>query len=196
VRLDAKPFSPPAVKLEGHLLPQGERAARELLVATARSWIGTPYKHQGALRGIGCDCLGLIVGVWRELGGEFREAIPAYTPDWAEAMRRETLAEGFRAYLGEIDVRDATAGDVVLFRWRAHLPAKHAAILSQENWMVHAQDGASVSEVPLSDWWRRRMAYAFSFRHQGSLPRRKVAAKQLDDRHPENERNHFARGRS
>jgi hypothetical protein len=28
--------------------------------------------------------------------------------------------------------------------------------------MVHAQDGAAVSEVPMSDWWRRRMAYAFS----------------------------------
>jgi NlpC/P60 family putative phage cell wall peptidase len=111
---------------------------------------------------VGCDCLGLIVGVWRELGGEHDQAIPPYSPDWAEAMRRETLAEGFRTYLTEIVPREAAAGDVVLFRWRSHLPAKHAAILTDKNRMVHAQDGAAVSEVPMSDWWRRRMAYAFS----------------------------------
>ena len=63
----------------------------------------------------------------------------------------------------EIEPSEARAGDVVLVRWRAHLPAKHAVILSEENRMVHAQEGASVSEVPLNDWWRRRMAYAFSF---------------------------------
>lgn len=134
----------------------------EQIIATARGWIGTPYQHQAALKGVGCDCLGLIVGVWRELGGEHDQAIPPYSPDWAEAMRRETLAEGFRTYLTEIVPRAAAAGDVVLFRWRSHLPAKHAAILTDKNRMVHAQDGAAVSEVPVSDWWRRRMAYAFS----------------------------------
>ena len=155
-----------------HPLPQGERvaASRERVVAEARSWIGTPYRHQGALKGVGCDCLGLILGVWRELqpsrsalrvGKPF--AIPPYTPDWAEANGRETLAEGFRARLIEIDPREADAGDVVLFRWRRHLPAKHAAIMSSPDWMIHSQQNAVVTEVPVSDWWRRRMAYAFSF---------------------------------
>ena len=137
--------------------------SRELIVAAARGWIGTPYRHQGQLKGVGCDCLGLIVGVWRELGGEVVDKIAPYTPDWAEAMGRETLAEGFRAHLTEIDPSEAGAGDVVLFRWRAHLPAKHAAILTARNRMVHAQEGVAVAEVPVSAWWRRRMAYAFFF---------------------------------
>ena len=25
-----------------------------------RSWIGTPYRHQASLKGVGCDCLGLL----------------------------------------------------------------------------------------------------------------------------------------
>ena len=35
------------------------------IVAEARSWIGTPYRHQTSVKGIGCDCLGLVRGVWR-----------------------------------------------------------------------------------------------------------------------------------
>ena len=39
------------------------------VLAIARAWIGTPYRHQGAVKGVGCDCLGLIRGIWRELYG-------------------------------------------------------------------------------------------------------------------------------
>ncbi len=28
-------------------------------------WLGTPYRHQGRRKGVGCDCLGLVLGVWR-----------------------------------------------------------------------------------------------------------------------------------
>jgi hypothetical protein len=29
--------------------------------------------------------------------------------------------------------------------------------------MIHAHDGAAVAEVAIAPWWRRRLAYAFSF---------------------------------
>ena len=45
------------------------------IVGAARGWIGTPYRHQASLKGVGCDCLGLLRGVWRELKGE--EPAPA-----------------------------------------------------------------------------------------------------------------------
>jgi NlpC/P60 family putative phage cell wall peptidase len=50
-----------------------------------------------------------------------------------------------------------------LFRWRGGLAAKHAAIVTTANAMIHAHDGAVVAEVALTPWWRRRIAYAFSF---------------------------------
>jgi hypothetical protein len=40
------------------------------IIAAARSWLGTPYAHQASLKGVGCDCLGLVRGVWREVQGE------------------------------------------------------------------------------------------------------------------------------
>ncbi|MFZ1680734.1 MAG: peptidase P60, partial [Rhizobiaceae bacterium] len=35
---------------------------RRIVVAEAERWIGTPYRHQGSTRGVGCDCLGLVLG--------------------------------------------------------------------------------------------------------------------------------------
>ena len=40
-----------------------EIGARAL--AEARRWIGTPYQHQASVLGAGCDCLGVLRGVWR-----------------------------------------------------------------------------------------------------------------------------------
>jgi NlpC/P60 family putative phage cell wall peptidase len=137
---------------------------RSAIVAEARAWIGTPYRHQASLRGVGCDCLGLVRGVWRALNGDEPEAVPAYAPDWAEASGIETLAQAAARHLVPLDDPGAFApGDVILFRWRQSLPAKHAAIVTAPATMVHAHDGASVAEVALAPWWRRRLAYAFAF---------------------------------
>jgi NlpC/P60 family putative phage cell wall peptidase len=133
------------------------------IIAAARQWLGTPYAHQASLKGTGCDCLGLVRGVWRDLHGGEPEAVPAYAPDWAEAGLRETLAEAALRHLIAIDRRRFAGGDVLLFRWRAHLPAKHAAIAISETRMIHAQSGATVSEVAISPWWRRHLAFAFRF---------------------------------
>ena len=62
---------------------------------------------------------------------------------------------------------EAEAGDVLLFRWRPNLPAKHAGILifSSPSGLrfVHAQEGAAVTTATLTPWWRRRVAFAFRF---------------------------------
>lgn len=53
----------------------------QAIVAAARCWIGTPYRHQARTKGAGCDCLGLVLGVWSEIYGAPPEAVPAYTAD-------------------------------------------------------------------------------------------------------------------
>lgn len=140
---------------------------RDQIVAEARSWIDTPYVHQASLKGAGCDCLGLVRGVWLALYGTAPEIPPAYRADWAEAGGNETLRDAAVRHLVPIAIKDIKAGDVLLFRWRAHVPAKHLAIVAHADaddvQMVHAHDGASVCEVALSGWWRRHLAYAFSF---------------------------------
>jgi NlpC/P60 family putative phage cell wall peptidase len=136
---------------------------RPIIVAEAHTWIGTPYRHQASLKGVGCDCLGLVRGVWRAVIGVEPERAPPYAPDWAEAARGEPLADAGRRHLIAIDRDTFREGDVVLFRWRDNLAAKHAAIVTAPDKMVHAHDGAAVAEVALAPWWRRRLAYAFRF---------------------------------
>ena len=133
------------------------------IIAAARGWLGTPYLHQASLKGVGTDCLGLIRGVWREVMGDEPEAPPAYAPGWAEMGGSEAMADAARRHMTEIALEDYQAGDVLLFRWRAHLPAKHAGIAVSRGAMVHAQEQASVAEIALTPWWRRHLAYAFRF---------------------------------
>ncbi len=136
---------------------------RRIIVAAARAWIGTPYHHQASSLGLGCDCLGLVRGVWRTVVGPEPEAAPAYSGDWGQADGRETMLDAARRHFLEIDPAEAATADVLLFRWRAGLVAKHAGILSGPATMIHAAEGIGVVEVPISPWWRRRVAAAFSF---------------------------------
>lgn len=136
---------------------------RAAIVAEARAWIGTRYRHQASVKGIGCDCLGLVRGVWRRCVGPEPERPPAYAPDWAEAAGVETLAEAALRHLVPVDRGQFDAGDVLLFRWRETCVAKHVAIASSTETMIHAHDGAQVCEVAIAPWWQRRLAFAFAF---------------------------------
>lgn len=139
---------------------------RARALAIARDWLGTPYQHQMSVKGAGCDCLGLVRGVWRELYGEEPEPAPAYSPDWAERRGEETLLAAARRHLQPIDLEARRPGDVALFRMAAHAPVKHAAILAAHDRIVHAYWGRAVVETNLTPWWRRRLAAAFAFPQQ------------------------------
>lgn len=137
---------------------------RAEIVAVTRAWIGTPYHHQASLKRVGADCLGLVRGVWRELYGRDAETPPAYSADWAQASKRETLLAAARRHLKPVAVLDEMQpGDVLVFRFRADLPAKHTGILVSPSAMVHAAEGGPAAEVPLTPWWRRRIAGVFRF---------------------------------
>ena len=42
--------------------------SRADVVVAARTWTDTPFHHQARLKGVGVDCVGLVIGVARELG--------------------------------------------------------------------------------------------------------------------------------
>lgn len=137
---------------------------REDVVALTRAWIGTPYHHQASVKGVGCDCLGLIRGLYRELYACEAETPAAYTRDWCEASGTEAMLDAARRHLHEVDASSARPGDVVLFRIRRDAVAKHAAVLATPDMIIHAYEGAgAVVETSFSPWWRRRVAGVFRF---------------------------------
>src|SRR5437016_4134796 len=100
--------------MRGESMPMNNIRTR--IITEARSWIGTPYHHQASLKGAGCDCLGLLRGVWRGAIGSEPETPPAYSMDWAEATGEESLRDAAGRHLIEIPIAAFEAGDVLLFR--------------------------------------------------------------------------------
>lgn len=133
------------------------------IIAEARTWIGTPYRHQASLKQVGCDCLGLVRGVWRALIGDEPETPDPYSSQWAETSGKESLLEAGHRHFMARPPGIILRADVLLFRWRDGVPAKHLGIATAPLRFVHAQDGARVCEVDLTPWWRRRMVQAFAF---------------------------------
>ncbi len=145
---------------------------RDKIVEHARHWIDTPYLHQASCRGAGCDCLGLLRGIWREIYGDEPEKIPSYTKDWNEPQGDEILLQRARKHLLEKPVEAMAVGDALVFRMRQGMVAKHLGILSQEGEnakFIHAYSGHGVIENALSEPWRRRIAACFSFPEIGDL---------------------------
>ena len=135
----------------------------ERIITTARSWLGTPYHDQASLKGVGCDCLGLARGVWREVVGSEPFTIPRYSRDWGETGPREVLADGARRMMIEAEPADVGPGALVLFRMKPRAIAKHVGILTGLDAFLHAYERLGVIEEPLTQAWRRRIAFAFLF---------------------------------
>lgn len=146
-------------------------SGRPDLVEAARRWLGTPYRHQASLRGVGADCLGLVRGVWRDVIGPEPEEVPAYSQDWAEARGDEQLLSAAQRLLEPADADDIRSGDALLFRMIERGPAKHIALVSEvlqqphgcDVRMIHAYTGHDVCETALTVPWRRRLAGVFRF---------------------------------
>lgn len=136
---------------------------REAVLAEARSWIGTPYRHQASVKGAGCDCLGLLRGVWRALYGEEPESVPAYTMDWDEVAKAEALMSAAARHLVRRENGARCPGDVILFRMREDAVAKHLGICAGAESFIHAYARHGVVESPLSSPWQRRIVGTYAF---------------------------------
>lgn len=132
-----------------------------MIVEAARSWIGTPYRHQQKLKTHGCDCLGLLRGVWEEVTGEKSETPPPYTPSWGEAQGQELMLAAANRYLTPTSILEP--GCVLVFRMKRGAVAKHCGILVEKDAMVHAHIRRGVVEETLVPYWTKRIAGIFKF---------------------------------
>lgn len=127
----------------------------------ARTWIGTPFVHQGRLKGVGVDCVGLVIGVARELGlTDYDFNAYGMQPDPRVLMRE------VEANLQAVPLGDAQAGDVLLFRFERE--PQHFAIVvdtAASPWQIvhaHRKVGRCVQHG-MDEIWRRRLLGAYRF---------------------------------
>jgi NlpC/P60 family putative phage cell wall peptidase len=126
------------------------------IVAEAKTWIGTPFKHQGRVKGLGVDCVGLIIGIAHAFTlTDFDYTAYSRTPDGI------TMQRLLNQHLQAIPIHTAMAGDILLMRFDAQ--PQHVGILSEYG-IIHAY--AQVRrciEHRLDAVWRARVVCAYAY---------------------------------
>lgn len=120
------------------------------VVAIAYQWLGTPYRHQACLKGIGVDCIGLVIGIAKELYGGLPKdfVLPAYSPRWAEESKKQLMVTYGQKYLQIIEPKNALPGDVLMYQMLRNGPTKHTGILVGEKRIIHSYYPHGVVETP------------------------------------------------
>lgn len=131
---------------------------REQIVQKAREFVGTPYHHQGRLKHVGVDCVGLVVCIAEELGIAIEDQTRyPQNPDGS-------LLPHVRTQLEEIPVEEAKAGDIyMVYVHKFDLP-QHFLLITDYG-IVHAFNGGlkKVVETTIGKW-KKRIVTAFKFK--------------------------------
>jgi cell wall-associated NlpC family hydrolase len=109
---------------------------RDDIVTEAKSWIGTPYAHQGRRKGSFVDCVGLVMGVARKLDiSDYEYKAYSMTPN--PRLLRNLCDENL-VLLGTRGAVELQPGNVLLLKW-SRFP-QHMGIVSSINppYMIHA----------------------------------------------------------
>ena len=131
----------------------------ENVISAARSCLGTPFHHQGRIKGVALDCAGLGVIVAQEIGAEYHD-VPGYGRDPFNGLLRESLdnQEGLE-YVGRDEMQP---GDLLLMRFGRE--PQHLAIYAGPT-IIHAYEQVGiVCEHDLDDLWRRRIIAVYRFK--------------------------------
>jgi NlpC/P60 family putative phage cell wall peptidase len=109
-------------------------------VTEARTWLGTPYHHQGRVRGVGTDCAMLLAEVYHAAG-----LIPyidprPYPQDWHLHRGEERYLGWLERYADQVD--SPQPGDVALYRFGR--TRSHGAIVVEWPTIIHAYIGQGV----------------------------------------------------
>lgn len=121
-----------------------------IIVAQARTWLGTPFQHQGRIKGHGVDCGGLLIGVGRELGLEVEEP-PVYSMSPDPAI----FAAHFRRYAAPVPREGMRPGDILHFAFAGD--PRHVGFATDLG-VIHAwAKPGRVVEHRLDAVWLRRL---------------------------------------
>ncbi len=118
------------------------------MVSEARSWIGTKWVHGQSLKGVGTDCVQLVVSLAKTFGWlspDFKTR--KYTRDWALHNDWSILKEDLSRVADQIVMPTAVVGDVVVFK--SGRCAGHMGLYIGNGQMIHSQVRQVVSEDPV-----------------------------------------------
>lgn len=132
------------------------------ILQVARSWMHTPFRHHGRVKGAGVDCIGLVIEVCREVGLVEAAGLPATWDHLGYGRFPDTYTPtlSLLTYFTPVTRQTMQPGDIALFRTLTGQPA-HMGFLGDaaEPWsLIHAfqartQRLARVQEHRLGGHW-------------------------------------------
>lgn len=129
----------------------------EQIAARALGFVGTPFRHQGRLPGVGLDCLGVVVFACGACSDDRRDY--GRLPD-ARALRA-ALDERFER-LAVTRLEDAPIGSVIAFHFSRRRALRHLGVRVADGF-VHA-DEFRVRVEPIAEPWLSRFEGAYRWR--------------------------------
>lgn len=139
-----------------------------MIADKAHEWIGTPFHWGAAVKGVGCDCKGLIAGVAAECGREEAKSVEALACDYgAGKFTPQRLRSGLQRLFDKVS--EAQPGDVLLMTLKG-VPQHLAICVEAEGGkpvrMVHTYPGRGVVKAKVGSMhridsiWRWRVSDA------------------------------------
>lgn len=137
---------------------------RKEIVRVARQYVGTPVRHQGRMKGIAIDCIGLVSEVAKEVGYD-RDPPEHYTT----APSEELMLREVEAKLEKQDrpIAEAAAGDIVMMWGMTTGRGQHFGFIAEEGGrltLIHAlKTNNAVVEHGFDRQWLRRAMGLYVF---------------------------------
>lgn len=128
------------------------------IVQAARSFMGTPFVHQGRIPGRALDCAGLVIVVARTLNIEHFD-VDGYGRNPHQGLLEATIDRN--NCLFSVALNEISPGDILLMRF-AREP-QHLAIYAGET-LIHSYEAVGkVCEHGIDATWRSRIVKAYRF---------------------------------
>jgi NlpC/P60 family putative phage cell wall peptidase len=116
-----------------------ELEQRAAVIAWARTWLGTPWRHRAGIKGQACDCAHFLLRSFQEAGVvEPSFNPPQYSRSWFVHQDEEVFLRWVVEYFHCVErpMAEAQPADVILYRiGRCYA---HCAILIEPQLVMHA----------------------------------------------------------
>lgn len=134
--------------------------SNEKYAIAARQWIGAPF-HPQAQSVYGCDCFGLVLGVY-EMVEQVSIELPSYR------ISKNYIKNNTSIFLDTLDNialqhYQLESGNIVLFQLNETL--MHCGIIVNSTTFIHAQEKTGVVATRFTEKWQRRLGRIYQFRN-------------------------------
>lgn len=144
------------------------------IVKIAKSWLNTPFHPQGRLKCVGCDCIGLILGIAEELGVvsiKYGNSLSLYDVHHYNFIKdgillKKKMDEHFIKKSSHLPIE---VGDILFFQFtvrQTHLAFVSSVVDGGRPRIIHScLSAGKVVEHSMHELWLKKIAAKYVFLH-------------------------------